>query len=200
MGRLYMELGIPGDHGARLYMELGIPGDHGARIYMELESLEPKIRWVYMEKALPGDHGARLYMEVGIPGDHGARLYMELGIPGDHGARLYMELESLEPEIRWVYISVAVGGGLGPKGGPQPHYETTLLGAEGAEIFGKNSGFWVKNGTFLYFFKGFYQFLVKITLIMIKNNKLADFYPILEIFFEIFDFFLEKNRLFSPLL
>ena len=39
-----MELGIPGDHGARLYMELGIPGDHGARLYMELESLEPKIR------------------------------------------------------------------------------------------------------------------------------------------------------------
>ena len=43
-----MELGIPGDHGARLYMELGIPGDHGARLYMELESLEPKIRWEYM--------------------------------------------------------------------------------------------------------------------------------------------------------
>ena len=60
-----MELGIPGDHGARLYMELGIPGDHGARLYMELESLEPKIRWVY--------HGARLYMELGIPGNHGAR-------------------------------------------------------------------------------------------------------------------------------
>ena len=48
-------------------------------------------------------------------------------------------------------------GGLGPKGGPQPHYETTLLGAEGAEIFWKNSGFLVKNGTFLYFFKDFYQ-------------------------------------------
>ena len=83
-------------------------------------------------------------------------------------------------------------GGLGPKGGPQPHYETTLLGAEGAEIFGKNSGFLVKNGTFLYFFNDFYQFSVKITPITIKNSKLTDFYPILEKFSEISDFFRKK--------
>ena len=52
-----MELGIPGDHGARLYMELGIPGDHGARLYMELESLEPKIRWVYIRDVVGGPGG-----------------------------------------------------------------------------------------------------------------------------------------------
>ena len=82
-------------------------------------------------------------------------------------------------------ISVAVGGGLGPKGGPQPHYETTLLGAVGAEIFGKNSSFLVKNDTFLYFFNDFYQFSIKITPIMIKNSKLTDFYLILENFSKI---------------
>ena len=87
-------------------------------------------------------------------------------------------------------------GGPRTKGGPQPHYETTLLGAEGAEIFGKNSGFLVKNGTFLYFFNDFYQFSVKITPITIKNSKLTDFYPILEKISEISDFFSKKNRFF----
>ena len=84
-------------------------------------------------------------------------------------------------------------GGPRTKGGPQPHYETTLLGAEGAEIFGKNSGFLVKNGTFLYFFNDFYQFSVKITPIAIKNSKLTDFYQILEKISEISDFFSKKK-------
>ena len=28
--RIYIELGMPGDHGARLYTEVGVPGDFGA--------------------------------------------------------------------------------------------------------------------------------------------------------------------------
>ena len=89
-----------------------------------------------------------------------------------------------------------VGGASDQRGGSQPHYETTLLGAEGAEIFGKNSGFLVKNGTFLYFFNDFLSIFSKITPITIKNSKLTGFYPILEKFSEISDFFFKKNRFF----
>ena len=61
----------------------------------------------------------------------------------------------LFPNYVWVDCStgneVTICDCRGPrtKGGPQPHIETTLLGAEGAEIFGKKSGFLVKTVTFL---------------------------------------------------
>ena len=59
-------------------MELGIPGDLGARYLYGVKPYREIIKQgVYMELRLPGDHGAKLYREI-----MELVIYMELSLTG----------------------------------------------------------------------------------------------------------------------